>query len=110
MDIVKQIEFRNAVVNCRKQEDYILDIYREVVAAFEKTETDPKRGRGIEKALTNAKKAGIITELEEKRMKEDWHAIPDSKELGDLQENMEERIFNIPFNCALKAVVKLSLT
>ena len=109
LDDFKRVEFNNAVNDCRKKADYILDVYREVVAAFEKREDDATRGKGIIMALSKAKRAGVITEIEEKRMKEDWEAIPNSSDLGDLQENMEKRIFNILFNCALKAINKLAM-
>ena len=103
------VEFKSEIVDCKKKADYILDIYREVVAAFEKKETDSSRGKGINMALNNAFRAKIITELDFKRMKEDASAIPSSDDLGDLQENMEKTIFNIPFNCALNAIRKLKI-
>jgi len=67
-DIAK-IEFHNAVIDCRKRVDYILDIYREVIVAFEKEHWEAK---GPELAMRQAAKANAISTLEYKRISEDW--------------------------------------
>lgn len=111
-DIAK-IEFHNAVVDCRKKVDYVLDIYREMITAFEKENWESK---GPEMAMQQAEKANIITSLEHKRMGEDWQeAIKEAKGLrggtdfGVVQEKLEGTIFEMSFNCALRSVQKLEL-
>jgi len=106
---VQHIEFRNAIVDCRRRADYLLDIYREVIAAFEKEQWDAK---GPEMALKNAEQAGIITGLQVKRMREDWQEIASQTkgaDFGEFQLKLEEEIFNEAFNCALNSIAKLSL-
>ena len=103
----KEMEFSNALNACRKRADYLLDIYREVVAAFEKEKWDAK---GPEMALRNAEHAGIITSLEHKRWSEDWQEViskPKGADFGDLQERIEKKMFADTFKCTLKSVAKL---
>ncbi len=111
-DIAK-MEFHNEINVCRKQADYVFDIYREVVGAFERQDW---QARGPAISIANAKKAGVFTDLQIKRLEEDWKESIDEAtgkgkgtDFGSLQERIEEKIFAIPFNCALRAVSKLAL-
>ncbi len=112
-DIIARIEFQNTVTGCRKKLDDVLDIYREVIGAFEKQDWEAK---GPALALSNAEKAGTITKLERTRLSEDWQsAIQEAQgakgivadDFSVIQEKLERKLFNIPFDCALDAVSKL---
>ena len=110
MDPVKHIEFQNAIVDCRRRADFILDIYREVVAAFEKEQWDAK---GPEMAMKNAEHAGLFTKLQIERMRESWQEIASQTkgaDFGEFQIKLEQKMFNEAFNCALNSVSKLSLS
>ncbi len=108
------LRFKNAANDCRKQLDYALDIYREVIAAFE---SDNWQAKGPEMAMSNAEKAGVITGLQHKRLSEDWQETiqeatrkkTDVTTFGHLQEKLENKIFAMSFNCALNAVKELEL-
>ncbi len=108
------LRFKNAANDCRKQLDYALDIYREVIVAFE---SDNWQAKGPEMAMSNAEKAGVIDSLQHKRLSETWQETiqeatgkkADVTTFGHLQEKLENKIFAMSFNCALNAVKELEL-
>lgn len=113
MTEVSKIEFHNAINDCRKQLNFVLDIYREMVGAFERGDW---KSHGPALAISNAEKAQVFTPLELTRVKENWQlAIEEAQGLskggdfGEVQKKLETKIFDMPFNCALASVDKLRL-